>query len=356
MDTRKILLRWVVLKCSVLLLVFLGAEAMANECASFLKERFQISPKAKWEKLYHLYPLVHAKTSLPLGKIVLGPKSPQYLKRYAAQQAVAPNFVSFLVGKKNQAGIILAGNELIIQRKKKAVQDDQFLIQIPYGLIYVKLKKPWPSFAPEDQQALQSVVGGYLSTALQQRYARYDIWHDVTFVAVVGAVLSIIHHQGGLDLDLPTVRIAAAIAGVSALRGLIPWQRSVRHTNFAMANIFEELALGHFAKLIEDWIVFVPHRKQLKKLERYLAKAQLKVQGLAEEPAVPEEIDKESSPTSDASSPEKDEEQKAASTLAAPITPDSSAANQNASSDNSTEDSFASLSDNPSTNSPADET
>ncbi|MBP5296200.1 MAG: hypothetical protein J6Y94_02580 [Bacteriovoracaceae bacterium] len=326
MDTRKILLRWVALKCSVLLFAFLGAEAMANECASFLQERFQISPKAKWEKLYHLYPLVHAKTSLPLGKIVLGPKSPQYLKRYAAQQAVAPDFVSFLAGKKNQAGIILAGNELIIQRKKKAVQDDQFLIQIPYGLIYVKLKKPWPSFAPEDQQALQSVVGGYLSTALQQRYARYDIWHDVTFVAVVGAVLSIIHHQGGLDLDLPTVRIAAAIAGVSALRGLIPWQRSVRHTNFAMANIFEELALGHFAKLIEDWIVFVPHRKQLKKLERYLVKAQLKVQGLDEEPAAPEEIGKESSPASAVSSPEE-----ASAQMAAPTNPsdDSSASTAN---------------------------
>ena len=260
---------WRPVKFGMIFCLLLGGSAVcAHECANLLREKFQVRALPGFQ----LKTLVHAQTNTPLGQVLVGKKLPHQIKRFAATENIAGEFASFLAGKKNHADMVIVGQEIVIKRKQSVV-NDQFLIPLPMGLAYVKLKMPWPKLPRADQQVMQSVFGGHLASIMEQRHRSYDIWHDTSFVLIVSTALAVAIGQFEVALDRATVGVVMAIATAGILRGVPAWFRAHHNTHFMATNIFDELAQGHLANAVEDFIIFVPGERQLKALSYDLSLA-----------------------------------------------------------------------------------
>lgn len=269
------------------LLVF---SSWAQDCAQFLQEKFQI----KAAPGFQIYTISHTKTAQAFGHIVVGRRLPAKMKYFAIKHIIAANFGDFMAGERHHAEMLLAGHELVIKRKH-AVSNEQLLIPLPMGVLYLKLRAPWPKLSLTERQVLQTLLGRNYAAGLWQRHRAHDLGHDVTFVTLVGLGLVFAMREVPQALDKTTLAVVLGVAALGMTRGIWPWYKAARETNASIVALFEALAAGNLSNTVEDLVVLVAGARHREQLTRILAQAQLKAvpppqesgQAAASEPPTP---------------------------------------------------------------------
>jgi len=260
----------------LLLSLIASPDLRANECASFLQEKFGFNLDLKGRQKASLRHVIHAQSGAPIVTVLIGPELLRQFKRYTVNHIIAPNFASFLAGERKHAGIVLADQELIIKRKQ-GVLNDRFVISFPHGVLYFKLAKPWPKFSAAEKQVLRSLFGHHYMAYAQQQHARFNIGRDLSFIVIMIAGLGVANAQMELNLDHTTLMAVLSVAGLGSLRGVFPWFQARRNTHYALMNILEELAQGNLAKLIEEVVVVVSQERVARQLEYDFSLVRLKM-------------------------------------------------------------------------------